>query len=49
MFSKLVGIWLAIDGLGSYVVYKKQSFLEHIPRLIRMSLGIGLLLLPLPF
>ena len=49
MFSKLIGIWLALDGLGSYFIYQKQSILEHIPRFIRMGFGIGLVLIPLPF
>lgn len=49
MFSKVVGVWLALDGLGSYFFYKRQTVLEHIPRFIRMGLGIGLVLMPLPF
>lgn len=36
----LLGCWLIIDGIGSIIIYKKQSLIEHIPRLVRAGCGI---------
>jgi hypothetical protein len=77
MLSKLIGLYLVLDGIGSWLLYQKQkillaknkivslhpfnnckikgkivflkqSFVEHIPRILRVSCGLVLIALPLP-
>lgn len=46
MISKIMGVWLLGDGIVSYLLYREQSFKEHIFRVVRASMGIGLIILP---
>lgn len=39
----LLGSWMVVDGLGSIVKYRGQSFLEHFVRAIRTGCGLFLL------
>ena len=35
-----LGIWLVIDGILSIVKYPKQSYPEHLIRVIRATVGV---------
>ena len=35
----IIGLYLVIDGIGSIIVYIKQSWIEHVPRLARALAG----------
>jgi hypothetical protein len=40
-----VGVWLVIDGLFSIFIYRKQTFQEHLIRIIRAGIGVALIIL----
>jgi len=40
-----LGIWLMIDGLYSIFEYRKQTFKEHLIRVIRAGVGLTLIIL----
>lgn len=40
-----LGIWLVIDGILSIVKYLKQSYPEHLIRVIRATIGIILIVI----
>ncbi len=40
MLAKIAGLYLIGDGVRSIVQFRDQSIVEHLPRLIRISLGI---------
>ena len=40
-----LGIWLVIDGLYSIFEYRKQTFKEHLIRVIRAGVGVTLITL----
>lgn len=37
-----LGIWLVIDGLGSMLIYCGQKWFEHVPRVVRVAVGVVL-------
>jgi hypothetical protein len=45
MWSKIIGLWLMIESLGSMIKYKTQPLLDHSVRIIRLGIGLGLLLM----
>ena len=40
-----LGLWLVIDGVFSIIKYHKQSFPEHLVRLIRATVGVAIVLI----
>jgi len=40
----LIGAWLVIDGIGSIILYEKQSMIEHLLRIVRALSGAALAL-----
>ena len=40
-----LGLWLVIDGVFSIVKYHKQSFPEQFIRIIRATVGVGIILI----
>ena len=46
MITKFIGGWLMLDGIGSMMMYPRQRFVEHVPRMFRACLGFGMLVLP---
>jgi hypothetical protein len=38
-----VGGWIAVDGIGSIVVYRQQRWYEHAIRVIRAGVGLALI------
>jgi hypothetical protein len=39
-----LGIWLVIDGILSIVKYPKQSYPEHMIRVIRATVGVVIII-----
>ncbi|MBT9141510.1 MAG: hypothetical protein DDT30_02102 [Dehalococcoidia bacterium] len=39
MFDKIVGAWLMIDGLGSFIVFREQHWFWQGGRIMRLVLG----------
>jgi hypothetical protein len=39
----ILSLYLVIDGVGSIVIFRKQAWYNHIPRLIRAGIGLFLL------
>jgi len=40
-----LGVWLIIDGVLSIVKYPKQTFPEQFIRIIRATVGVGIILI----
>jgi len=38
----IAGLWYIVDGIGSIIIYQKQSNLEHLLRIIRALGGVVL-------
>jgi hypothetical protein len=41
----VLGLWLVLDGVLSIVKYPKQSYPEHIIRVIRAAVGIVIIVI----
>ncbi|MBT9133144.1 MAG: hypothetical protein DDT33_01675 [Firmicutes bacterium] len=39
MFNKIVGAWLMIDGLASFVAFRRQNWFWQVGRALRFVLG----------
>jgi len=37
-----LGIWLIVDGVLSIVIYRKQTFPEHLIRVVRAAVGVAI-------
>ena len=37
-----LGIWLIVDGGLSIVIYRKQTFSEHLIRVVRAAVGVAI-------
>jgi len=40
-----LGVWLIIDGVGSMILYEKQSWMEQAIRVVRVGVGLALIYL----
>ena len=40
-----LGVWLIIDGVGSMILYEKQSWMEQAIRIVRVRVGLALIYL----